>query len=1236
MIRIQIGCKIDNIKHTHIPMTSIPKSDTIKSAWMNEVAPDAHVTRDLIKYTLDRLPEILMNPLRVSFILALQNTPEEKRPSMVLQRVRIIPPKSIDMAGTLELAFRTMSTVIATVIADVCVIWPGSSKYEVLQESHVLGTIPWYVPMQTLREKEGSVPHRGGWYVIHGVPYGILCLQTPALGEITVSESDSPRVVSQSYSVGGIPHPINGPHRYHTMGCVVDHRKQRQSGHYSPDTVRLVAFQRIPCAQGVLVRQKTVCTLIDLIWLCHNIQFENPMNLQRTRMIFSLLTPASIVALNLECLLSLSGGRWLEKQKRSTGWESTDTATVSLLDVFFGKNLYGQEQLAIAIQHAFELVNLAMLKDSNVTRDGFTPPIDATLRVLMPSEVVHDRILLSVIGFRKRFKSMMVYHNIKGRQMKDIQTLTPDEQSVVYIALRQAAIDVAQRLIGCLSRDMMFALTGKKLSSISAGLTCTQTQAMVQVIASNSSNGDVTAVRRLLSNTTTIKGRHAHVTEWGMVCPFDTPDSIMCGVQRALAIMALPVPTGKAHWSGHLDEEIIETVIIPLNCTDWPDPSGGDGSSSGVRVWWNGRFIGWTTLQLARLCHRKSPLQGQLLCPWIAHWSCVYVVARHCLVIRSLSGRFVRIVGDTLSLYANTTIPLLPPKIRTIESDPVSLFCEKYGMRLVDLYEQDEHIIGRHFDDRSCDGGTLKHRLYEPFAGSYMGISALSTPFANHNQAPRISYAAHMQRQATVLLRGNVFRTHGATGPLYSQVTVQKPLVTTGIVPWMDECTGINVLIGHQCLGDNQEDGLVINRDAIDRGIFDSEHWFTYFHPERNATVLCKIGDRVTRGMRIINGSMVTDDNDIATTEEIEEEEKETRNLYEEPVIIDMDESDNTKQAPIVGFSDRAKKENEDDDEDEGGQASTIPVDDETNGIEINRTIFSRAVSGNAAFIRVNSKEQGRVTAIYRDPVRVVILRTHRPTVGDKLASRHGQKGVICSIWDAADLPLFEDGTTCDIFINPHAFPSRMTIGQLHEAMVGTTALEHSCIKNGSSHTTPEHPSDTSLLDGESASDGRTGEPYSTPVFRGYVLYQALRHYVEYKMQCVRRATRDPLTRQPVRGKHSNGAIRMGEMERDALIAHGAIATIHDKFMTCSDAVTVTVCDMCGLIVSKNIGCLSCNPRRVARRVVDGKFTITMEPSRVEKGVSSVEMPYCFKLLCQELQSMNIALRIKTKSKFET
>jgi DNA-directed RNA polymerase beta subunit len=110
----------------------------------------------------------------------------------------------------------------------------------------------------------------------------------------------------------------------------------------------------------------------------------------------------------------------------------------------------------------------------------------------------------------------------------------------------------------------------------------------------------------------------------------------------------------------------------------------------------------------------------------------------------------------------------------------------------------------------------------------------------------------------------------------------------------------------------------------------------------------------------------------------------------------------------------------------------------------------------------------------------------------------------------------------------------------------------------------------------------------------------------------------------------------MGEMERDALIAHGAIATIHDKFMTCSDAVTVTVCDMCGLIVSKNIGCLSCNPRRVARRVVDGKFTITMEPSRVGKGVSSVEMPYCFKLLCQELQSMNIALRIKTKSKFET
>lgn len=261
----------------------------------------------------------------------------------------------------------------------------------------------------------------------------------------------------------------------------------------------------------------------------------------------------------------------------------------------------------------------------------------------------------------------------------------------------------------------------------------------------------------------------------------------------------------------------------------------------------------------------------------------------------------------------------------------------------------------------------------------------------------------------------------------------------------------------------------------------------------------------------------------------------------------------------------------------------------------------------------------------YGSPSVAITIRIQRnPTIGDKFCSRHGQKGVMSALWDEVDMPFTEQGIRPDIIVNPHAFPSRMTIAMLLESMSAKSALYTGETVDATpfrgehffSETAPGSIGDQlralglNFYGNEPMYSGVTGTEFSTDIFIGPVFYQRLRHMVNDKFQVRTSGPVVSTTRQPVGGRKNKGGMRFGEMERDALIAHGGSFLLKDRLLDCSDRTDFLCCQACGSVLFVSSGRCSCGP----------------------STLRSIELPYVFKYLCCELLAMNIRVRIDVGS----
>jgi DNA-directed RNA polymerase I subunit RPA2 len=276
-----------------------------------------------------------------------------------------------------------------------------------------------------------------------------------------------------------------------------------------------------------------------------------------------------------------------------------------------------------------------------------------------------------------------------------------------------------------------------------------------------------------------------------------------------------------------------------------------------------------------------------------------------------------------------------------------------------------------------------------------------------------------------------------------------------------------------------------------------------------------------------------------------------------------------------------------------------------------------------------------------------VTMRFNRnPIIGDKFSSRHGQKGVLSFLWPEEDLPYCErTGVRPDILINPHAFPSRMTIGMLVESMASKAgamdgrfvdASPFQRARDGEAFVPPmEEHGEVLRKHGyayhgsETMINGATGEAFDVDIYVGLVYYQRLRHMVSDKFQVRSLGPNNPLTQQPIKGRKAGGGIRFGEMERDSLLAHGAAYLLHDRLHACSDRHVADVCSRCGSLLAPACTLRVAGGAQGLEPVTGSGTKVVCRVCNTGACVERVALPFVFKYLASELAAMNIRLGLE-------
>ncbi|KAJ2894623.1 DNA-dependent RNA polymerase II, partial [Coemansia aciculifera] len=467
-----------------------------------------------------------------------------------------------------------------------------------------------------------------------------------------------------------------------------------------------------------------------------------------------------------------------------------------------------------------------------------------------------------------------------------------------------------------------------------------------------------------------------------------------------------------------------------------------------------------------------------------------------------------------------------------------------------------------------------------------LGICASIVPFPDHNQSPRNTYQSAMGKQAMgIMLTNYQLRMDTLTNILYYP---QKPLATTRAMDYLkfrDLPAGQNAIVGIMCYGGyNQEDSVIMNQSSIDRGLFRSLYFRTYQDEE----------DR--QGMK-----------DTGTFE---------KPTSETTLRVKLGTNEKLDEDGLIAPGTRVTG-----DDIIIGKTTAIPPD----SLELGQRTKNHTKINASKVLR--STERGIVDQVLLTTneggynfVKVRIRSTRVPQMGDKFASRHGQKGTIGITYRTEDMPFSAEGVVPDIIINPHAIPSRMTIGHLVECLLSklSTLIGSEGDATPFTDVTVEAISRELLEHGyqprgfEVMYNGHTGRKLAAQVFLGPTYYQRLKHMVDDKIHSRARGPLQILTRQPVEGRARDGGLRFGEMERDVMIAHGVAQFLKERLFDVSDAYRVHVCDLCGLMaiasLKKNqFECRACNNKT---------------------RISQVHIPYACKLLFQELMSMNIAPRL--------
>ena len=695
-----------------------------------------------------------------------------------------------------------------------------------------------------------------------------------------------------------------------------------------------------------------------------------------------------------------------------------------------------------------------------------------------------------------------------------------------------------------------------------------------------------------------IAPRKLHTTQWGYVCCAETPEGQSVGVVKNFAMSSLlTINSSTLPIMNELKKYDSSIIWIDSNDYNLKD------IYKYTKIFINGDWIGCTNKIYDIYNHLVKCKRSSLI---NIYTSVTFDKYNNELYIYNDSGRIVRplyIVNNNKLNIKQYHVDFIKQKLLTWNNLISGINNVKFNYqdinKYIDVYKflKDKDSIIEYLDSNeiqntliSMNGNNLQDKSYthcEIHPCLILGAIASIIPFSDHNQSPRNCYQSSMGKQAIGMYVSNYRKRMDTIAHILCYP--QRPLITTFSMDYVNGNqlpSGINAVVAIMSYtGYNQEDSVLLNRGAINRGLFQSIYLKTYKEEEKKnqssgeEEKFCIPDQNNTIGIKSNNYNKLN-----------------TNGVIKEQTYVSSGDI-------IIG--------------------KCIPI---------KRKNKECTYKDNSIILKNN--EYGIVNKVYIDRngdgyrfCKIQIRNDRYPQIGDKFSSKHGQKGTVGMIYNQEDMPFTKKGITPDIIMNPHAVPSRMTIGQLIECLLGKVCSDIGYFGDGTPFTelNPDDISDILInkcgyekYGNEYLYNGSTSEFLPCKIFIGPTYYQRLKHMVNDKFHSRSTGPIVLLTRQPSEGRTRDGGLRFGEMERDCIISHGAMSFLKERLLDVSDNYRIFVCKKCKLIASVN-------PEKKIYKCDFCSNTTCFDEVRI---------PYACKLLMQELLSMNIATRLHTSTQF--